>query len=180
MEGNQQQLPEVWMRGPIEGVPTLLQPVAHALLQVQEDVEKYTKGLQNTTIWQRPANVASIAFHLQHIVEVLDRMFTYASDLSLSNDQLYYLQKEGVYDQTVTLNVLRSNLDRQLQISLEKLKEVDINTLTHIRYLGRKRIPTSLISLLFHAAEHAQRHLGQLLVTAIVLRQEKDNMYYSK
>jgi hypothetical protein len=28
---------EVWQRGPINGVPGLLQPVAHALLQVVED-----------------------------------------------------------------------------------------------------------------------------------------------
>jgi len=28
-------LPEVWLRGPVEGVPAALQPVAHALLQAR-------------------------------------------------------------------------------------------------------------------------------------------------
>jgi hypothetical protein len=30
-------------------------------------------------LWERPANVASVGFHLQHLAGVLDRLFTYAS-----------------------------------------------------------------------------------------------------
>jgi len=36
---------EVWMRGPIAGIPNLLQPIAHTLLQVEEDILKYTQQL---------------------------------------------------------------------------------------------------------------------------------------
>ena len=32
-------LPEVWLRGPLPGVPSVLQPVGHALLQAREEVE---------------------------------------------------------------------------------------------------------------------------------------------
>lgn len=39
------QLPEVWMRGPVDGVPPLLQPLTHVLLQVAEDARKYTEHL---------------------------------------------------------------------------------------------------------------------------------------
>ncbi len=67
---------EVWMRGPIEGVPALLQPVAHALLQVEEDVLKYTAQISSAQLWTKPGGNASIGFHLQHIRGVIDRMFT--------------------------------------------------------------------------------------------------------
>jgi hypothetical protein len=36
--------PDVWLRGPIEGITPLLQPVAHALLQTQEDVHAIMEG----------------------------------------------------------------------------------------------------------------------------------------
>jgi hypothetical protein len=29
---------EVWLRGPVDHIPVLLQPVAHALLQAREEV----------------------------------------------------------------------------------------------------------------------------------------------
>ncbi|EFK56046.1 DinB family protein [Sphingobacterium spiritivorum] len=161
--------PEVWMRGPVAGVPGLLQPVAHALLQAKEDITDAVKGIDEQSLWQRPAGVASIGFHLQHITGVIDRMFTYAQDLPLSEQQLSYLAKEGLVDPTVTLESLLLQLEVQLQSAISQLCSTDTDQLTATRYLGRKRIPTTLTGLLFHAAEHTQRHTGQLLVTARVL-----------
>ncbi|MEK9137513.1 MAG: DinB family protein, partial [Bacteroidota bacterium] len=46
--------PEVWLRGPIEGIEPLLQPVAHALLQMLEDVGKVCTPLTNDELWGRP------------------------------------------------------------------------------------------------------------------------------
>ncbi|MGJ1195660.1 DinB family protein [Sphingobacterium spiritivorum] len=161
--------PEVWMRGPVAGVPGLLQPVAHALLQAQEDITDAVKGIDEHNLWQRPSGVASIGFHLQHISGVIDRMFTYAQDRPLSEQQLSYLAKEGLVDPTVTVESLLLQLETQLQSAMSQLCSTDTDQLTAIRYLGRKRIPTTLTGLLFHAAEHTQRHTGQLLVTARVL-----------
>lgn len=39
---------EWWMRGPVEGVPTALQPVAHILLQTRDEAE--LKTLDVTTL----------------------------------------------------------------------------------------------------------------------------------
>lgn len=158
------------MRGPINGVPTLLQPVAHALLQVQEDATKYTQNLTGEDIWKTPFGVASIAFHLQHISGVIDRMFTYADNRGLSEEQFAFLKKEGLEDRNLSLPILLSDLGQQINTALTYLKNIDSSTLTETRYLGRKRIPTTCIGLLFHAAEHTQRHIGQLLVTARYLR----------
>src|SRR5690242_6107011 len=88
-------LPEVWLRGPLENVPPLLQPIAHALLQAVEEVEKMMEAFPEQLLWQRPAGAASAGFHLQHLVGVLDRLFTYAVGQSLSPAQLEALKEEG-------------------------------------------------------------------------------------
>ena len=162
---NKENKAEVWMRGPIAGVPDLLQPVAHALLQVNEDAQKYTQNLQEDELWIRPHDLASVAFHLQHICGVIDRMFTYADNRGLSEAQFDALTREGKADEQIKLTALLTALDVQINEAIDRLRRVDPSTLSETRYLGRKRIPTTLIGLLFHAAEHAQRHIGQLLVT---------------
>ncbi len=169
------QQPEVWMRGPIAGVPPLLQPVAHALLQAQEEVVRYMDGFDNQYLWYKPVGMASIGFHLQHIVGVIDRLFTYALDKPLTDGQFAYLRVEGQEAPGITATRLVANLRRQVDDAIVQLKATDESTLTHIRYLGRKRIPTTLIGLLFHAAEHTQRHVGQLLVTVRLLTAEISN-----
>ncbi|PUV22582.1 DinB family protein [Sphingobacterium athyrii] len=156
---------EVWMRGPIAGIPDLLQPVAHALLQAEEDIVKYTAQLSSEQLWARPCGNASIGFHLLHIRGVIDRMFTYAAGKALSAGQFDYLRQEGVVDMELNVATLVENLQLQIEQALQILAAVNPDTLTEERFLGRKRIPTTLIGLLFHAAEHAQRHVGQLIVT---------------
>jgi hypothetical protein len=42
--------------------------------------------------------------------------------------------------------------------------------LTHKRVMGRKLLPTTLIGLYVHAAEHTMRHIGQLSVTVRILK----------
>lgn len=167
---------EVWMRGPITGVTPLLQPVAHTLLQVQEDLSRLIDNDLSEQIWIKPKGMASIGFHLQHIHGVIDRMWSYAMDQPLSEEQFEALRKEGVPDETQTVEDLKSAVSRRIYRIVEDLESIPENTLPDTRYLGRKRIPTTLIGLLFHAAEHAQRHYGQLLVTVNFLRPvPKDN-----
>jgi hypothetical protein len=89
-------LPEVWLRGQLPGIPSLLQPVAHALLQAKDEVSILMENFPGELLWEKPAGVASPAFHLQHLSGVLDRLFTYASGQALSQQQLKQLQNEGV------------------------------------------------------------------------------------
>jgi uncharacterized damage-inducible protein DinB len=100
---------------------------------------------------------------------VLDRLFTYAAGNTLSKQQLDYLAAESK-EEHISLPALLDALDMQLNKSLERLKLTDANTLTEIRMVGRKQIPSTVMGLLFHAAEHTMRHTGQLLVTARVLK----------
>ncbi|MBO9565757.1 MAG: DinB family protein [Niastella sp.] len=162
-------LPEVWLRGPLEEVPALLQPVAHALLQAQEEIHEMLQDFPESRLWEQPAGVASPAFHLQHIPGVLDRLFTYAAGNMLSPEQLEYLSKEGKPAHDITLSILLAAFDTQLQKAVTALKAVDTDTLTAVRMVGRKQVPSTVLGLLFHAAEHTMRHTGQLLVTVQIL-----------
>lgn len=153
------------MRGSIPGVPPLLQPVAHALLQAQEEVARYMAGFDDAFLWMRPAGRASVGFHLQHISGVVDRLFTYALGMPLSDRQFECLRAEGQEAPHIRSSDLVLAFGKQVEAAVAQLRATDEATLTDARYLGRKRIPTTLIGLLFHAAEHTQRHVGQLLVT---------------
>jgi len=158
--------PEVWQRGPVKGITPLLQPVAHALLQAQEEIHGMLENRDSDWfLWGKPYGLASSAFHIQHIIGVLDRLFTYAKGEALTQEQLHYLSLEGREDEAITFEILLSELDKQIEKSLFQLRETDGNTLLEARGIGRRKIPTNVLGLLFHAAEHTMRHTGQLLVT---------------
>lgn len=161
---------EVWMRGPIAGLAPLLQPVAHAILQAREEVNLMMIDFPNELIWEKPAGVASVAFHLQHLSGVLDRLFTYANNQLLNEDQLELLALESDTTQYLTVKGLLTRFNNQVNKALTQLKNIDEKTLLEPRGIGRKQIPTNLLGLLFHAAEHTQRHVGQLFVTVRILQ----------
>lgn len=161
---------EVWQRGPVDGVPALLQPVAHALLQAVEDVEKEMKDFPEALLWEKPAGVASVGFHLKHVKGVVDRLFTYSHGEMLNEQQLQSLRAEAIMGDVQSIEVLTNEFKQQVAAAVDQLKSTDINTLTDNRGVGRKLIPSTVMGLLFHAAEHVQRHVGQLIVTARILK----------
>ena len=156
---------EFWLSGPIQDIPSLLQPVAHAILQARREIEEALAAFPSTALWEQPKGVASVGFHLRHISGVLDRLFTYARGEQLNEQQLKYLKSEAVNDDSITTQALLKKFSEQVDASLKQLKETDTATITETRGVGRKQIPSNVIGLLFHAAEHTMRHTGQLLVT---------------
>lgn len=167
-------LPEYWLRGPVPGIPALLQPVAHALLQARDEVNGALENFSDDWLWLRPAGSASAGFHLQHLSGVLDRLFTYASGQLLNESQLQYLQTEGKPESGTTVEELLSHFNLQVEKSLAYLAGVDEHSLTAFRGVGRQQIPSTVIGLLFHAAEHTTRHTGQLLVTTAVVKEQPE------
>jgi uncharacterized damage-inducible protein DinB len=165
--------PEAWLRGPVEGVPDLLQPIAHALLQAREEARSVMHDFPPRLLWERPAGLASVGFHLQHIAGVVDRLFTYARGESLSRDQQDVLAVEGHQPEAGgSIEGLLDTIDTRVDRALNHLRTLNPHTLTDARVVGRKQLPSTVMGLLFHAAEHAQRHVGQLLVTARMLKGE--------
>ena len=166
-----QKLPEVWLRGPVENIPSLLQPVAHALLQAREEVNELLTNFPVEKLWLKPAGAASAGFHLQHLKGVLDRLFTYANGNPLTQEQLTSLKAEGdprgIYPTPAELLLA---FNQQVDRALQQLQQTDEQTLTEHRSVGRAQLPSSVLGLLFHAAEHTMRHLGQLIVTVKVVK----------
>jgi len=163
-------LPEVWLRGPLAGVPPTLQPVAHALLQAREEVESLMEDFPAQKLWDRPAGVASVGFHLQHFSGVLSRLFTYARGESLNAAQREALAAEQQPSRAVTVEELVQAFRQEVDRAIEELRATDERTLSESRAVGRGKLPSTKLGLIVHAAEHMQRHVGQLLVTVRVLR----------
>jgi DinB superfamily len=164
---------EVWQRGLLENIPGLLQPIAHSLLQARGELNNMIKDFPENLLWERPVGIASPAFHLQHLTGVLDRLFTYARKQPLSPEQLHALFIEGNQNETSSsMNELIELFNKQVELSNDELKNINIDTLSDVRTIGRKLIPTTLIGLYVHAAEHTMRHIGQLLVTVKVLKED--------
>jgi hypothetical protein len=163
--------PEVWLRGPLENIPGLLQPVAHALLQAREEVNALIEGFPEELLWVKPVGLASPGFHLQHLAGVIDRLFTYARGEQLDQQQLATLAAEGKPgENTINVAVLLEKFNKQIDNALAQLSNVDENTLTETRWVGRAKLPSTVIGLYVHAAEHTMRHVGQLLVTIKILK----------
>lgn len=160
-------LPEVWLRGPLPAVPPLLQPVAHALLQARAEITEMMTDFPAGKLAERPLGLASVGFHLRHLTGVLDRTFTYARGEALSVAQLAYLAAEG---QPPThpgaVGELVAVFARQVDSALVQLRATPEATLPEWRGVGRAQLPSTVIGLLVHAAEHTTRHVGQLLVTS--------------
>lgn len=161
-------LPERWLRGPVNDVPPLLQPVAHALLQAEDEIKTLMRDFPSPLLWSRPAGVAAPAFHLRHIAGVLHRLCTYAKGGQLTEAQRAYLAEEAIPAPT-TVQELLSGVEAAIRQTLEQLKQTDEASLRQPRAVGRKGLPSTVQGLLFHAAEHTLRHVGQLWVTVKVL-----------
>jgi hypothetical protein len=163
--------PEVWLRGPIEDVAPMLQPVAHSLLQCRLEVRTTLPTLSPSAVWARPGGAASAGYHVRHAIGSLDRLLTYARGERLSTAQLVALRGEGQPDERDGIqDALVAEFDRAVERALAQVRTTDPSTLLEPREVGRARLPSTVLGLLFHAAEHTQRHVGQLVTTAKVVR----------
>lgn len=163
-------LPEVWLRGPVDGYAPAVQPVVHALLQVVEDVEREAGALSVERLWTRPGGAASVGFHLQHLAGSLDRLLTYARGETLTADQLSFLKAEGQPGDPPESGAALVRLVRHaVERALAQVRATDPASLADRREVGRKKLPTTVGGLLFHAAEHSTRHAGQIATTVRIL-----------
>ena len=158
-------LPEPWLRGPIADVHPLVAPILYAFQQAREDLAKYTEGLTNEQIWAAPHGFGTVGFHLRHIAGSTDRLMTYLQGHQLSPEQMKALEAEHIPDGQGR-EALLAELDRALQRAEAVVRSLDPATLSDSRWVGRKRLPTTVAGLLTHIAEHTQRHIGQAISAA--------------
>ena len=161
---------EVWQWGPIPAYDPLLMPVVHALLQVREDLARLAGDVPDEHVWLRPGGAASIGFHVRHTGGALDRLFTYARGEALSDVQRAALKEEGVAgDPPASLAAVVAGVDEIVDRALAQLSSTARESLLDGRKLGKAGLPTTVLGLLFHAAEHCTRHIGQAITTARIV-----------
>ncbi len=162
--------PEVWLRGPVPDISPYLQPVAHSLLQCRAEVRATLGGLSREVIWIRAGNAASAGYHVRHAIGSLGRLLTYARGEQLSAEQMVVLRSEGDEGAgPATAEELTAAFDDAVEAAFAQLRSTDEATLLEAREVGRGRLPSTVIGLLFHSAEHTQRHVGQLVTTTRII-----------
>ena len=162
--------PEVWLRGPLDGFHPMVMPVAHSLLQVREDLARLAHIVTAEQLWARPGGAASIGFHIRHTGGALDRLLTYARGEALAAPQLQFLAgEEAPGEPPIPLSTLAAGLNATIDRSLEQLRATSPDRLLDAREVGRGKLPSTVLGLLVHAAEHSTRHMGQAITTARIL-----------
>lgn len=160
----------VWLQGPVAGVPAMLQPVAHALIEADEDIQKLVASLSLEAVWTRPNGAASVGFHVRHAMGSLDRLFTYARGESLSTQQLATLAAEKTLDPSSAMpDDLVRGFSAVVEHAIAQLRATPEEDLLAPREVGRARAPSNVIGLLVHAGDHTYRHVGQAITTARIV-----------
>ena len=161
-------LPEPWLRGPFPDVHPLLAPVLFAFQQTREDLAHHTVGLTAAQVWARPHGLAPLGFHMRHIAGSVDRLIIYLEGGLLSDAQIAELAAEMAPG--ADLPELMERIEQALHRAEGVVRSLDPAALGEPRWVGRKRLPTTVIGLLTHIAEHTQRHLGQAISAAKLAR----------
>ena len=159
---------EAWLSGPVPGVDRALMPAAHALIQARVDMTTAAEHATPAELWERPGGAAPAGFHLRHLAGSLDRLMTYARGEQLSDAQRSALSGESATGATAAelLTVAGATLDA----ALAQIRATQADTIFDARSVGRAGLPATVIGLIFHAAEHTTRHVGQLITTLKVVR----------
>src|SRR5688572_12460777 len=166
-----QSLPEAWLRGPLPGYSPLLMPAAHCLVQCRDEIRATASALSVDEIWVRPGGAASAGFHLRHIAGSIDRLLTYARGAQLERDQQLALRAEGeAGTPPATADALVAGVEAAIQLALDTLRGTPESDLLLPRAVGRAGLPSNVLGLLFHIAEHTHRHTGQLVTTVRIIR----------
>jgi uncharacterized damage-inducible protein DinB len=159
---------EPWLRGTYADVPAVGRAVLHALDLALDDLTQWTAGLSDAQVHSQPLGLPSVAFHLRHIARSTDRLLNYAEGNPLSAEQLALLKVEQGGEET--LAELLAEVEASFSNAAERVRVLATANLDTFRGVGRKQLSTSIGGALVHVADHTQRHTGQVVTTAKVLR----------
>ncbi|MGP8176198.1 MAG: DinB family protein [Terracidiphilus sp.] len=159
---------EPWLRGTRTEIPAVGRAVLHALDLALEDLTRWTAGLTDDEVHSQPLGLTAVAFHLRHLARSTDRLLSYAEGKQLSTEQLAALKAEQTGEET--LAVLLAEVEASFLNAAERIRVLATADLDTPRGVGRKQLPTSIGGVLIHVADHTQRHVGQVVTTAKVLK----------
>ena len=162
---------EPWLRGTYQDVPAVGRAVLHALDLALDDITKWTEGLTDAEVQAQPLGLPSVAFHLRHIARSTDRILTYAEGGQLTGEQLTALKAEQTGEET--LAELLGEVEASFANAAGRVRTLAGADFNLFRGVGRKQLPTSIGGALIHVADHTQRHVGQVVTTAKVLKVQR-------
>jgi uncharacterized damage-inducible protein DinB len=160
---------EPWLRGTHTDVPAAGRAVLHALELALDDLTKWTAGLTDDEVHAQPLGLTPMAFHLRHIARATDRILTYAEGEQLTAEQLSALKSE-LEGKRESLAELLAEVEVSFTDAAERIRVLATANLDTPRFVGRKQLPTSIGGALIHVADHTQRHVGQVVTTAKVIK----------
>jgi uncharacterized damage-inducible protein DinB len=161
-------LSEPWLRGTLTDVAPVQRAVLHALELAQEDLQRWCADLSDEELNSRPGDLAPIAFHIRHIARSADRLLTYAEGKPLTSEQIVLMKSE--LDSGATHERLFAELKNALEQSANRVRSFSAQGLDQRRSVGRQQMPTTVAGLLVHVADHTQRHVGQAITTAKIVK----------
>lgn len=160
--------PEAWLRGSIPGIDPYLMPAAHILIQAEDEINAAVAGLTTEQVWSRPGGAASIGFHLRHIAGSMNSLMIYARGGQLSDEQRAAIALQG--QPGMELPELLSELRKAVENAMESYHTTPRELFLEPRGVGRAMLPSNVLGILVHAAEHTQRHTGQIVTTAKIVK----------
>ncbi|HEX5107457.1 MAG TPA: hypothetical protein VFV95_03385, partial [Vicinamibacterales bacterium] len=87
--------------------------------------------------------------------------------------QVRAARAEGVAGEPpAALPAIVSDVHAIIDRGLDQLRSTTADALLQPRRVGRAGLPSTTLGLLFHAAEHSTRHVGQAITTARVLTED--------
>jgi uncharacterized damage-inducible protein DinB len=147
--------------------------VLHALDLALDDLTKWTEGLSDAEVHTQALGLPAVAFHLRHIARSTDRLLSYAEGNPLTSEQLSALKSEQGAPgerEMESLAALLAEVEVSFSNAADRLRVLATANFDTFRGVGRKQLPTSIGGALVHVADHTQRHTGQVVTAAKVLK----------
>jgi hypothetical protein len=161
-------MPEPWLSGPLPDLDPLLSPLFYSFEQTRQELRAHTEGLTAGDIWATPQGITSAGFHIRHIGGAVDRLSSYLRGEQINDAQLAAMKAEPEPGEPP--EELLAKMEEHLARCEQYVRTLDTATLREPREVGRKKLPTTVIGLIVHIAEHTQRHLGQAITTIKLVR----------
>ena len=158
---------EPWLRGRIEGLHPVATHLLYTFEQAREELALFCGALTVEELWTS-RSVSTVGFQLRHIAGSVDRLTTYLNGEQLSEAQLSVLRSEQVAGGG--FGELMAALELEFRKTEIVVRLVAPASYEDVRVVGRKGLPTTVGGLIVHMSEHTQRHLGQAILIAKLVR----------
>jgi hypothetical protein len=159
---------EPWLSGPLPDIDPLTAPLFYSFEQTRQELRAHTEGLTTAEVWARPHGLTPAGFHIRHIGGAVDRLGAYLRGDQLNDAQIAAMKAEPEPGEPP--DELLKKMEEHLERCQQYVRTIDAATLREPREVGRKKLPTTVIGLIVHIAEHTQRHLGQAITTIKLVR----------